>query len=267
MRRLGRAGTALCLMGALVAVPGGPAQAQCDSTRDVQAPELRLPAAIGFFAPFFFPKLIEDEAQLKDYIRSDEFREVRRQHGDLCAVDRIFQEARALSWDNCYEALFIALFATMDHSRVGIRIPLIGSLLWLPLTSEFREDFAARLDALPVRLYSDTPAAHPGDRDKLQHFFGSAFLAFLLESPDAADRVGNFIEWGEDVFVVGGVNDPRDVRANRQGQAFARRLLDDRSARPSEFFESPSVARNLTSPFACAPDTPADSLRWLMEVR
>ncbi len=222
-------------------VPWGKAVSQCDSAVAGPEPEVHVPAVISFFAPLFFPKVIADCRSLKEYIRSDDFREVRRRRGDLCAVDDIFGRAKSLSWGNLYEALFISLFATMDHEKVGVRIPLLGPLLWLPLTSEFDQDFADRLRGLPSLLYIDSPGGRAGDRDKLQHFFGSAFMTYLFESKDAADRLGNFIEWGEDRFIVGGVNDPRDVRANRQGEEFGARLLEDGEAQPTEFFEYPYV--------------------------
>jgi hypothetical protein len=141
-----------------------------------------------------------------------------------------------LSWNNVYEALFLSFVATMEHARVGIRIPLLGPLFWFPLTSEFPEDFQRRVEALPNRLYPDTPDDQQGDRDKLQHFFGSALLACACNSRAAADRVGTFVEWGEDLFVVDGSLDERDIRANRQGQDFGIRLLEEPSLRPSQFF-------------------------------
>jgi hypothetical protein len=140
----------------------------------------------------------------------------------------------------------------MDHNKFGVRIPFVGPLLWVPLTSEFREEFQDRLKALPSQLYPDTPPE--GDRDKLQHFFGSALVTYITESREAGERVGYFIEWGEDKFIVGGVMDERDMRANRQGQQFGLHLLEDTSTRPSDFFR-----------FALAGDP--EPLRFYMEER
>lgn len=193
---------------------------------------------LGFFAPFFPPKLVQDDYLLKEYIRSEEFAHLRAYDGDLAAVDAIFGEARRLCWGNLYEALFISLLATMDHRRFGVKLPVVGPLLWVPLTGEFPDEFEARIAALPRRLYNDSPRAGAGDRDKLQHFFGSAFLTYAFESRAAAERVGQFIEWGEDKIIVDGALDERDMRANRQGQEFGLRLLDEASVRPSAFLRS-----------------------------
>ena len=190
---------------------------------------------VSFFSPFVFPKVIQDDYQLKEFIRSYEFSILRTQRGDLNAVDAIFAEAMRLSWNNAYEALLICLAATMDHSKFGVKLPLVGPLLWFPLTSEFEEDFHARVSALPRRLYADSPHTTAGDRDKLQHFFGSAFLTYTFESRDAAQRIGDFIEWGEDKVIVDGALDERDFRANRQGQEFGLALFSDKRAKASSF--------------------------------
>jgi hypothetical protein len=194
-----------------------------------------IPEAVSFFAPLFFPKVIADAYALKEFVRSEEYARFRRECGDGHAVDALFDKAMRLSWDNVYEALLISLLATMDHRRFGVRLPLIGPLLWVPLSSEFPEEFEQRVNALPTRLYDDTPADHAGDRDKLQHFFGSALLTYLFESRDAAARVGEFIEMYEGRIIVGGVLDERDYRANLQGQEFGIGLLEDKSLRPLPF--------------------------------
>jgi hypothetical protein len=188
---------------------------------------------VTVLAPVLFPKFIGDACRLKEFIRSEEFAALRDSAGDPGAVDAVFFRARELSWGNVYEALLISAVATIDHRRVGVDIPVV--YLWLPLTSEFEEDFQLRMRSLPSRLYADTPDLPAGDRDKLQHFFGSAFLAALSESPDAAERVGDFVEWGEERFIVGGAADERDERANRQGREFGLRLLERGAGRPSEF--------------------------------
>jgi hypothetical protein len=215
-------------------------------------PDLDPPADVPQFltsiAPVLIPLVIANGVQLKQYIVGEEFAHFRQKYGDLYAVDAVFDRAMRLSWNNVYEALFISFVATMDHARVGLRLPWIGPLFWFPLTSEFPDEFHRRVDALPKRLYPDTPNDQPGDRDKLQHFFGSALLACVSDSRAAADRAGNFVEWGEDVFIVDGVLDDRDVRANRQGQDFGLRLLEEPFARPSQFFRFVLAGEHRTGP-------------------
>jgi len=90
---------------------------------------------------------------------------------------------------------------------------------------------------LPSRIFADTPAW--GDRDKLQHFFGSALAAALTESEETAAHVGEFVEWGEDMFIVEGTVESRDTEANRRGARFGLALLLDRSVLPSSFMRAP----------------------------
>ncbi|MBI4534635.1 MAG: hypothetical protein HY708_00055 [Ignavibacteriae bacterium] len=232
----------------------------------VFAPSEGFPEIVTFFAPVFFPKVIQDGYQLKMYIRSEEFNDFRASFGDVYAVDAIFDRAVRLSWNNLYEALLISFVATMDHNKFGVRLPVVGALFWVPLTSEFDDEFRARVDALPGRLYPDSPSGRAGDRDKLQHFFGSALLTYTFESLEAAERVGRFIEWGEDLFIVDGVLDDRDFRANVQGQDFGLRLLDDNSVRPSMFLKY-HLAQDPTAHIGCVPTGEIDSLFVNQEAR
>lgn len=223
------------VLGFLWAAASGLATAQAKYPEAVFEPPDEIPEAVSFFAPFFFPKVLQDEYALKEYICSEEFARFKKMYGDLQAVDAIFNRALHLSWNNAYEALLISFLATMDHRAFGVRLPVVGSLLWFPLTSEFEDEFRERRQSLPSALYPDTPHDATGDRDKLQHFFGSAFLALVTESADAAERLGMFIEWGEDRFIVDGAFDDRDIRAGRQGQRFGLGLMADKGLRPSRF--------------------------------
>ncbi len=229
--------TVRCL--ALVAILAGGARGQTIAQEKLPVavfdPPEAIPEGLSFFAPFFIPKILQDEYQLKDYICGEEFARFRLVYGDLQAVDAIFNRALHLCWNNTGEALIICLLSTMDHRSFGVELPLVGDLIWLPLTSEFPDVFQRRISALPGKLYPDTPPGIAGDRDKLQHFFGSAYLALLAESPESAERTGEFVEWGEEQFIVGGVNDWRDLRADRQGGQFGFGLLSDRDLRPSSF--------------------------------
>lgn len=187
------------------------------------------------------PLLIRNGIELKDFIRSDEFAAYRRWAGDALAVDAIYVRAMSLTANNTAAALLLATVATFDHYVVGIRVPLLN--LFLPLSNESYDDYAARVRNLPADFYADTPPGSHGDRDKLQHFFGSAFVALAFESRDAAARVGDFIEIGEDAAIVDGVLDIRDKRANWNGREFGYSLLSDNRRYPSQFLHTPVVGR------------------------
>lgn len=202
---------------------------------DFEVPEFHpLESLIGYFPS----ELTGNGMELKSYVRSKRYRALRELYGDLRAVDALYIRALRLTRGNRGMALFYCTVATMDHRLVGIRIPFFKT--YLPLTSESFKEFTRRTRNLPTHFYPDSPPHRFGDRDKLQHFFGSAFIANVFESRGAAERTGFFIEWGEEAFIVDGAYDKRDMRANRQGREFGLALLrtsDLSSILPSHFLK------------------------------
>lgn len=182
---------------------------------------------------YFLPEFLRDDGALKGYIRDSRFQRLRRECGDTLAVDAIFARAFEIADGSMVHALLIATLATFDHSRLGVLFPFIGAV-YVPLTIESHGDYAARYANLPRRILPDSAGRRGRDRDKLQHFFGSAYLTFLFNSKLVARALGNFIEWGEPLFIVGGDFDERDKYANRLGQEFGIRLLDGEEVMPSD---------------------------------
>ena len=201
------------------------------------------PSPLSCLVTYFPPLFIQHGINLKSFIRSRTFRRIQAERGDVRAVDAIFVRAMQLTNNNTAISLLLSTLACMDHDVVSIKLPIIQ--VAFPLSSEPRKEFYRRLANLPRRLYSDTPAGEVGDRDKLQHFFGSTFVTFLFESRHSADRLGDFIERGEEALIVGGISDERDMRANRQGQDFGLALLDNNRRLPSEFLQLPLAQRAL----------------------
>jgi len=150
---------------------------------------------------------------------------------DLRKVDQIYQHALVETGGDQTLALLSAAISTMEHRHIPFAIGVD-----LPLTLESQTDFDQRVAKLPKRLFADLP--NGDDRDKLQHFFASAWLARALDSRHAADLIGRGIETGEQLLLVGGVEDPRDIRANRLGQLFAELLSSYPNALPSMMFEA-----------------------------
>lgn len=184
-----------------------------------------------------FPRGVKDTWRLKRYLRSEQFISMKERVGDLRAIDVIFRRALRISHNDASEALFICTFATMEHRKVGIRLPIIRIPVFFPLTSEGDSTFQYRVSQIPSHFYSDTPRGESGDRDKLQHFFGSAFIAYSFHSRTLANFLGDFVEWGEEEFIIDGVSDLRDRRANHQGQEFGLALSDRPDVNPSDFLQ------------------------------
>ena len=200
---------------------------------------------LGCLFTYFPPIFIQHDVELKEFLRSGTFQTLRLQYGDRRAVDAVYIKAMQLSDNNTAIALLLATIGTFDHRLVGLKVPIFQ--LFFPLTNESTEEFRERVQNLPSRLYADSPDLPGGDRDKLQHFFGSAFLAYIFESRSAAERFGEFVEEGEDAIIVDGVNDPRDLRADRQGQRLGEALLEDSHRLPSEFLKPPVPGKGVSA--------------------
>lgn len=150
---------------------------------------------------------------------------------DLDRIDCIWLTALDAADGDVGDALLAALIATFKHRSVPFTFGVS-----VPLTIEGPRDFARRVSRLPRHIYADAPEAD--DRDKLQHFFASAWLAWRLDGPELADLIGLGVELGEDAFVRGGANDPRDVRTNRLGQLYAELLRTHPTALPGDVFRA-----------------------------
>ncbi len=188
----------------------------------------------SWFGDLVTPRSLRDARRIRDYVRDPRFELLRGRDGDLRAVDAIYLRALHIAEYDIGQALFLSFLAALEHRTIPLRMPLVG-VVDLPLTFEQEELFRLRVQQLPRALYPDSPPGDHGDRDKLQHFFGSAVVAFATESPEGARAAGDLIEWGEEAMVVGGVDDPRDRRSNLQGEMFGHDLLYIKTMLPSDY--------------------------------
>lgn len=178
--------------------------------------------------PFFLKNVF----LLKNYIRSDKFREIRNNYGDLAAVDSIFEKAMQITYENTGFSLLISTLATFDHYSLNINIPFIN--LAIPLSNETKAHFENRLQNMPSHFLPDSPSYSFGDKDKLQHIFGSAFLVYIFESKIPAKNYSIFVEKVEDRYIKDGSYDERDLFLNKIGQEFGFKLLKNQKIKPSD---------------------------------
>jgi hypothetical protein len=221
------------------------------------------PSPLSCLEEYFPPLFIQHGIELKSFIRSKNFRLIRERFGDVRAVDAIYIRAMQMTNNNTAMALLMSTIACFDHQFVGINVPIIS--LCFPLSNESDQEFARRVKRLPARLYPDSPTGEAGDRDKLQHFLGSAFLTVVFESRDATMRFGDFVEEGEAALIVGGIDDDRDRRADYQGGEFGLALLDDNHRLPSEFLRFHMASKDRVDSVQQAPwvnDVPLCSGVW-----
>lgn len=177
------------------------------------------------------PPFLEASTLLKRYLRDDRFYQLRKTLDDTLAVDAIYDRALLLTDGDIGKALLVSMIAVMDHQRLGLKLPLFGTV-YFPLTSENDSLFKQRRTNLPKRVMTD--GGRGADKDKLQHFFGSAYLAYSVNSNTFAEFIGDLIEEWEQRFVMGGTTDTRDQAANAKGREFGSALQDDPSLLPSD---------------------------------
>jgi hypothetical protein len=188
----------------------------------------------AFFSDIFTPQIIIDTKHIRQYILDERFQVLRNRCGDMRTIDAIYLKSLKIADYNIARALFLSLMAVLEHRKIDFKIPVVSSLK-VPLTFEKDSIFSARIKHLPTHVYSDSPTTPEGDRDKLQHFFGSAYLSYASEAPAFTRIAGNLIEWGEAAFIIGGTDDLRDSRANKQGESFGRDLLVVKTLLPSDY--------------------------------
>ncbi len=185
---------------------------------------------------FLFDNKFFHTRKLREFIRSDDFKKFKEKFGDKSAVDLIYKKALVLCDYNIADALLISGLATLDHRKINFKIPLLGFKIPIFLTSETEKNFKKRLENLPAYVFSDTL----NDRDKLQHFFLSAYLSYLNGGAKTADKIGILIEEGEKIG-LSLVRDERDILANRCGQDFGLSLHKNPFALPSRFLNHNSL--------------------------
>lgn len=173
---------------------------------------------------------------LSEYIASETFISIKVEYGDLAASDSIFVQAINYCKGNTGDALLGLMLATVPYREVPIKLPLINTIVFYPLTSAEEEIFNQKNVNLPKYLFLDTPDNDYGDKDKLAHFFGSAYLSYESHLFDLGKLIGYFIEVFEESFKVQSSADLRDLDVNDYGRLFGEMLKSDKKILPSQIF-------------------------------
>jgi len=171
---------------------------------------------------------------ISSYIASNHFADLKRKIGDLSASDSIFFYALNFCDGNMGDALLALMLATVPYREVPIELPIINSIVYYPLVSADEETFIKKNEHLPANLFYDSPDNDYGDKDKLAHFFGSAFLSYESNIFDLGKLIGYFVEVFEESFKVQSSIDPRDLDVNYYGRFFGETLKENKQILPSQ---------------------------------
>jgi hypothetical protein len=192
---------------------------------------------IASIQPYIFSQqseLSKGVNYISEFIASDYFKELAKTNSDLALTDTIYLRAVRFKDYNYSEALLALTFAVIPYKTVPIKIPLLGLKLNFPLTSDCDSIFALKNRNLPKEFYDDTPTGNYGDKDKLAHFFGSAYISYTSRIFDLGNLIGYFVESFENKFKVQSAVDPRDMMTNTVGQLFGRILKKNKAILPSD---------------------------------
>jgi hypothetical protein len=170
---------------------------------------------------------------LSEFIASDYFLKIKNENTDLALVDSIYIRAIEFYEKDYEEALLALTFTTIPYSRVPLEIPLLKITLYYPLISAIDSISTLKNQNLPSKLFFDSPDNDYGDKDKLAHFFGNAFIGYAENILKLADVFGYFVEAFEEDFKAQSEVDFRDVDVNWYGVLFGEMLEINKNVLPS----------------------------------
>ena len=171
---------------------------------------------------------------LSGFIASDYYIELQKENTDLTLLDSIYLRAIEFYEKDYQEALLALTFTTIPYRRVPLVIPLLKIRLYYPLISANDSISNLKNQNLPGKLFYDSPESNYGDKDKLAHFFGNAFIGYAENVLNLADVFGYFVESFEEDFKAQSEIDFRDMDVNWYGVLFGDMLEINKSIMPSQ---------------------------------
>ncbi len=168
-----------------------------------------------------------------EYIISNEFVYLASINNDLDLIDSLY--LRALHYHNydIEEALLTLTFTTLPFREMPLHLPFTNVRLSASLPSGPDKTLEKKIKNVPKKIFSDSPNTKFGDKDKVAHFFGNAFLSYSITIFNMSKFLSILVELFEDSFKVEGTIDNRDFIANYLGDHFGKQLLDNENFLPS----------------------------------
>lgn len=152
-------------------------------------------------------------------------------------LDSIFSYALKISDGDVADALLFCSVGTVPYSEFEMTIPLINFPINVFIFNIVNKDiFNRMIRNLPTKIFSDSPEGNFGDKDKVTHFFSSAYWSYSFNE-NVSSAIGIIIEHFERGFKVQSVVDERDLAVNQLGIKFGS-MLKDRLLFPSEIISN-----------------------------
>ncbi len=181
------------------------------------------------------PDLFTAIDSLAKFIASEQFRQIATQTDALSLIDTIWYKSLQISADTS-DALLSAAFSTLPFKVFPVKTPLTGTRFDIPLPTGPINLFSSKFNNLPSNFLFDSPSGF-GDRDKLPHFFGNAFLTYNFGFFTITKFMGIFVELFEYNFKKNGEVSLRDMRVNYLGGLFGLILRTNPRVKPSDLLK------------------------------
>ncbi|MFH1197646.1 MAG: hypothetical protein V1720_18245 [bacterium] len=173
---------------------------------------------------------------ISNFIASDYFYSLKNDNNDLALVDTLFNRSYIYFDGDISEALLALTFACLPYNKMPLKLPLLNIRVDIPLPSVEESIFQIKIKNLPSHLLYDSPENEFGDKDKIPHFFGNAFLSYNISFINLAKFASVYVELFESSFAVEGAVSLRDMRVNQLGELFGAALKNNINLKPSTLF-------------------------------
>lgn len=185
---------------------------------------------------------------LTNYMISNEYVQFKQTHSDVECVDHIYEKALDYFNNDLSETFLCLTFTLIPYNQIPMKIPFIGIKVTAYLPSPPQKVFIEKCKNTPKYLFFDSPRDDFGDKDKLAHFFGNAFLSYNIPFFNFSDFMGIFVEYFEEGLFLTGGYDYRDLVANHLGKLFAAMVKNKKDVKPSEAMKVYQVLNGIICP-------------------
>jgi len=178
---------------------------------------------IGYTASGQVKDIFEYGSMVNDYIANNLVKSQEKEI-NISQIDSIFGYALSISDSNVADALLFCSVGVMTYSVFNVRLPYLNFRIPVPVFTYLdKNKFQRKVENLPSKLFDDSPESEFGDKDKVVHFFSTAYLSYIF-GDNFSNHIGSFVEIFEEDFKVDGKIDERDLRIDELGAEFGKEL-------------------------------------------
>lgn len=186
-------------------------------------------------AQIFIEKDLEDGVTyMVNFIISEKYDSLSKNNSDLVLIDTLYLRAVHFHMGAIDEALLTLTFATLAFNEMPLHIPYTNIKLSAKLPSGPEGTLKKKIPKIPKQVLIDSPQSSFGDKDKVAHFFGNAFLSYSVSLFNLSKFLSILVVLFEDAFKVEGTIDNRDFIANFLGYHFGKQLSSNAQYLPSQ---------------------------------